>query len=97
MAGMQEQLTRGGPVGQGEITSRGGPCFPRSMRAGRMAVPNVHQATSTVPEGRSVVVHARGTDVGASCRSWILVAIRAQVAAWDEQSLLVERSWLPVG
>jgi len=77
MTGMQEQLTRGGPVGQGEITSRGGPCFPRSMRAGRMAVPtypSAHQATSTVPEGTSVVAHARGTGVGASRRSWILVA-----------------------
>jgi hypothetical protein len=98
--GMQEQLTRGDPVGQGEITSRGGPCFPRSMRAGRMAVPtnpNVHQATSTVPEGRSVVAHARGMGVGASRRSRILVAIRAQVATWDQQSLLVERSWLPAG
>jgi hypothetical protein len=86
--GMQEQLTHGGP------------CFPQSMRVGRMAVPtnpNVHQATSSVPEGRSVVAHTRGMGVGASCHSRILIAVRVQVAAWDQQSLLVERLRLPAG
>jgi len=95
-----ETIARGGgcdTVGQGEITSRSGPCFPWSMWVGQMAVLNVHQVILTVPEGRLVIVHARGTDVRASRCSWILVAIWAQVAAWDKQSLLVERSWLPAG